>query len=194
MAGRRRGPASTARHRRCMLRAVGLLNSLPLPTPAGPKWRTPRGRADGRSSESMARLGPLWGPLLGLAAVDSTPWSQFIGLRREIAEESHEKGYRPSPVRDWRRYGGGARRRKPSAIAKWASQIPHRLGGRAGFDGPFGARKKRAADQFRPLLCRGSHAVRRHASRYYGARGGRTRHWTAGVFVIRPCHPECAYG
>ena len=50
-----------------------------------------------------------------------------------MAEESHEKGYRSSPVRDWRRYDGGARRRKPSASAKWASQIPHRLGGRAGF-------------------------------------------------------------
>src|SRR6516162_9896131 len=137
-----------------MLRAVGLLNSLPLPTPAGPKWRTPRGRADGRSSESMARLGPLWGPLLGLAAVDSTPWSQFIGLQREIAEESHEKGYRSSPVRDWRRYDGGARRRKPSARAKWASQIPASAGW--------------------SCRLRGSHAVRRHASRYYGARGGRT--------------------
>src|SRR6516165_5948533 len=119
-----------------MLRAVGLLNSLPLPTPAGPKWRTPRGRANGRSSESMARLGPLWGPLLGLAAVDSTPWSQFIDLRCEIAEESYEKGYRSSPVRDWRRCGSGARRRRPSAGPKWASQDSHRLGGGAGFAGP----------------------------------------------------------
>ena len=23
---------------------------------------------------------------------------------------------------------------------------------------------------------------------------GRTRDWAAGVFVIRPCHPECTYG
>jgi hypothetical protein len=77
---------------------------------------------------------------------------------------------------DRRQFGiGGATAAALAAGSRARAQsgpLKFRIGcGRAGFDGPFGARKKRAADQFRPLLCRGSHAVRRHASRYYGARG-----------------------
>src|ERR1700758_2516993 len=121
-----------------MLRAIGLLKSLPLPTPAGPKLRTPRGRADGSPRPSRWPAWARWGPAFGLAAVDSTPWSQFIGLWGEIAEESHEKGYRPSSVRDWRCRRGGAGRRRPGERPERPPQDPHRLGCGACFDGPFG--------------------------------------------------------
>src|SRR6516162_3927880 len=138
-----------------MLRAVVPLKSLPLPTPAGPKWRTPRGRAEGPLVRAASPLGPISRPAFGLAAVDSTPCPQFIGLRGEILEESHEKGHRSPLIGDW---GHGRHRRcrgRPGARRKRAIKDSRWLGGRAGVERAFVAGEKGAPEELRLLLCRG---------------------------------------